>query len=99
MIIRPATSAVFAFAAVAASAIPPLSASAAQRYAQATSPSREMPPSPIDIFENPEKAFHHRSEQERREACDRDRSAKNNAAGSSLSTAILDQAMEVDCAK
>ena len=72
---------------------------AAQQYAQAPGAVDALPRSPVEISENPGKATRTKSDQERREACERHRSAKVSAIGGPSDTAILDQAIEMDCVK
>lgn len=72
---------------------------AEQRYARAPATVDGLPPSPVEISENPGKATRNKSDQERREACELHRSAKSNAIGGPSDAAILDQAIEMDCPK
>jgi len=77
----------------------PPPARAAQQFAQAPADAEGLPPNPVEISENPGKVSRSKSDQERREACERDRSAKARAFGGPSETAILDQAIEMDCPK
>ena len=77
--------------------VPIASATTAQQYAQAPAPVDPLPPSPIEISENPGKATQNKSDEERRAACGRHRSAKGKAIGGPSDAAILDQAIEIDC--
>lgn len=84
---------------IAISAGYPPPAIAAQRFAQMLADAEGLPPNPVEISENPGKVSRSKSDQERREACERDRSAKAHAFGGPSETAILDQAIELDCPK
>lgn len=77
--------------------LPLASATAAQQYAQAPAAVDPLPPSPIEISENSGKATQNKSDEERRAACGRHRSAKAKAIGGPSDAAILDHAIEIDC--